>query len=226
MRVLVVEDQAALRMQLKLSLAEAGYAVDQAEDGEEGLYVGREYPIDVAVIDLGLPKLNGIDLIRTLRQEGKEFPIIILTARNSWQEKVEGLEAGADDYLVKPFQTEELLARINALLRRSRGFASPSLEFGDVRIDTHSKTVSLRGEPLSLTAFEYKVIEYLGMNPGKAVSKTELVEHIYEEDSERDSNVIEVFIRRLRAKLDPDDTLKPIETVRGQGYRFILGATN
>jgi len=225
-RVLVVEDQAALRMQLKLSLTDAGYAVDQAEDGEEGLYVGREYPIDVAVIDLGLPKMNGIELIQTLRKEGKEFPIIILTARNGWQEKVEGLEAGADDYLVKPFQTEELLARINALLRRSRGFASPNLEFGDLVIFTHSKTVSLNGEPLSLTAFEYKVLEYLGMNPGKAISKTELVEHIYEEDSERDSNVIEVFIRRLRAKIDPNDTLKPIETVRGQGYRFVLGASN
>lgn len=213
-------------MQLKISLTEAGYAVDQAEDGLEGLYVGKEYPIDVAVIDLGLPKMNGIELISTLRKEGKEFPIIILTARNSWQEKVEGLEAGADDYLVKPFQTEELLARINALLRRSRGFASPSLEFGDLVIHTHSKTVAMNGDPVTLTAFEYKVLEYLALNAGKAVSKTELVEHIYEEDSERDSNVVEVFIRRLRIKIDPENSLKPIETVRGQGYRFVLGATN
>jgi len=226
MRVLVVEDQAALRMQLKISLTEAGYAVDVAEDGVEGLYIGREYPLDLAVIDLGLPKMNGIELISTLRQEGKEFPIIILTARNSWQEKVEGLEAGADDYLVKPFQTEELLARINALLRRSRGFASPTLDFGDLVIHTHSKTVSLRGDTITLTAFEYKVLEYLALNSGKAISKTELVEHIYEEDSERDSNVVEVFIRRLRIKIDPENTLKPIDTVRGQGYRFVLGGVN
>ncbi len=224
MRILIVEDQAALRLQLKINLTDAGYAVDQAEDCEEGLFIGTEYPIDVAVIDLGLPKMNGIELISKLRDEGKSYPIIILTARNSWQEKVEGLEAGADDYLVKPFQTEELLARINALLRRSRGFASPTLKFGDLQINTHSKTVSLAGNDVSLTAYEYKVLEYLSINPQKAISKTELVEHIYEEDSERDSNVVEVFIRRLRIKLDPKDTLKPIETVRGQGYRFVLKA--
>lgn len=224
MRILVVEDQVAIRSQLKTSLSGAGFAVDLAEDGEEGLYLGREFPIDLAVIDLGLPKLDGISLIRMLRDEGKGFPIIILTARNNWQEKVEGLEAGADDYLVKPFQTEELLARINALLRRSRGFASPTLNFGDLVINTHSKTVAVKGQDVTLTAYEYKVLQYLALNKEKAISKTELVEHIYDEDAERDSNVVEVFIRRLRVKLDPNDSMKPIETVRGQGYRFVLAA--
>lgn len=222
MRILVVEDQAAIRSQLKTSLSSEGFAVDLAEDGEEGLYLGLEFPIDLAVIDLGLPKIDGMQLIKMLREEGKSFPILILTARHNWQEKVNGLEAGADDYLVKPFQTEELLARINALLRRSRGFASPTLCFGDLIINTHSKRVSVKGEDVTLTAYEYKVLEYLAMNKGKAISKTELVEHIYDEDAERDSNVVEVFIRRLRVKLDPNDQMKPVETVRGQGYRFIL----
>lgn len=224
MRVLVVEDQPAIRSQLKASLTAEGFAVDLAADGEEGLYQGREFPIDLAVIDIGLPKIDGIQLIKMLREEGKAFPILILTARNNWQEKVGGLEAGADDYVVKPFQTEELMARINALLRRSRGFASPVLNFGDLQINTHSKTVSVAGDEVTLTAYEYKVLQYLALNPDKAISKTELVEHIYEEDAERDSNVVEVFIRRLRVKIDPNDELKPIETVRGQGYRFVLTA--
>ena len=224
MRVLVVEDEPGLRNQLYDALSAEGYAVDLAADGEDGLYFGREFPIDLAVVDLGLPKISGVEMIQTLRKEGFKFPILILTARGSWQEKVEGLDSGADDYLVKPFVTEELLARLNALVRRSRGFASPVLKFGVLEIDTSAKSVRIDGELVTLTAYEYKVIEYLALHPGKAISKTELVEHIYEEDAERDSNVLEVFVRRLRVKLDPNEKIKPIETVRGQGYRFVLQA--
>lgn len=225
MRILIVEDEANIRQQLVDALTADGYAVDAAKDGEEGLYYGREFPIDIAVVDLGLPKIDGVTVIKTLREEGFPFPILVLTARDGWEQKVEGLDAGADDYLVKPFVIEELKARLNALLRRSRGFSSPVLQFGRIAIDTAAKSVLLDDSAVTLTAFEYKVIEYLAMHPGKVISKTELVEHIYEEDSERDSNVLEVFIRRLRVKLDPDEILKPIETVRGHGYRFVLAAS-
>ena len=220
MRVLVVEDEQALREQLKSQLCERGYSVDTAQDGQEGFFYGREYPFDLAVIDLGLPKLSGIELIRQLRSEGITYPILILTARGNWQDKVEGLEAGADDYLVKPFHLEELLARLNALLRRSAGLASPSLEIGGIRLDTATQNVTLDGEEIDLTAYEYKVLEYLMLHKGKVISKTELTEHIYDQDFDRDSNVLEVFIRRLRKKLDPDGTRQPIETLRGRGYRF------
>ena len=226
MRLLIVEDEDYLRNQLKLMLELEGYVVDVARDGEEALYLGREYPIDLAIVDLGLPKLDGAEVITQLRQQGYNYPIIILTARGGWREKVDGLDAGADDYLVKPFRNEELLARLNALLRRSRGFSAPQLDFGYVVLDTTSKQLLLLGEPQVLTAYEYKVLEYLMLNAGKIVSKTELVEHIYEEDKERDSNVLEVFIRRLRMKLDPEETLKPIETLRGLGYRFVLKPTD
>lgn len=225
MRVLVVEDEASLAEQLKTELSGQAYVVDIAPDGEEGLFIGTEYPIDLAIIDLGLPKLDGVSLIRQLREADKAYPILVLTARDSWQQKVEGLEAGADDYLTKPFQMEELLARLNALLRRSKGFATPVLQFGPISLDTSAKRVSLNEEPVTLTAYEYKVLEYLVVNAGKVISKTELVEHVYEEDTERDSNVLEVFIRRLRVKLDPEQTLTPIETVRGQGYRFVVEAS-
>ncbi len=171
----------------------------------------------------GLPKLSGIELIRRLRGEGVTFPILILTARGDWQDKVEGLEAGADDYLVKPFHIEELLARLNALLRRSAGHASPTLESGPIQLNTASQVLTLNGEMVDLTAYEYRVLEYLMLNAGKVVSKTELTEHIYEQDYDRDSNVLEVFIRRLRRKLDPEGTLQPIETLRGRGYRFSTG---
>lgn len=220
MRVLVVEDEETLREQLQARLKKEGYSVDAAGDGEDGYYLGREYPFDLAVIDLGLPKLSGIELIRRLRGEERGFPILILTARGNWQDKVEGLEAGADDYLVKPFHMEELLARLNALLRRSAGYSSPVIENGPLRLNTATQAVSVDGEEVNLTAYEYKVLEYLMLHPGKVISKTELTEHIYDQDFDRDSNVLEVFIRRLRRKLDPEGELQPIETLRGRGYRL------
>jgi two-component system response regulator PhoP len=222
MRILLVEDENALREQLVRQLSDRGYSVDAAADGEEGLFLGREYPVDLAIIDIGLPKLSGIDLIRALRKQEKEFPILILTARGNWQDKVEGLEAGADDYLVKPFHFEELSARLNALLRRSVGLAVPVVEYGPIALDTTRQAVTLSGEPVTLTAYEYRVLEYLMLHPGEVVSKTVLTEHIYDQDFDRDSNVLEVFVGRLRRKLDPDKALEPIETLRGRGYRFRL----
>ncbi|MCB1648727.1 MAG: response regulator transcription factor [Pseudomonadales bacterium] len=220
MRLLVVEDQSLLRQTLVQGLNKNGYVVDDAADGKAGLYYGTEFDYDAAIIDLGLPLLDGISLIREIRAQGKTFPILILTARGDWQDKVEGLDAGADDYVVKPFRLEEILARLNALLRRAAGFAKPLIEFGPITLDITGKRVSLNGQPQELTAYEYKLLEYLMLHPGQVVSKAELTEHLYAQDYDRDSNVLEVFIRRLRQKLDPDETLKPIETVRGQGYRF------
>jgi len=221
-RILVVEDELALRRQLVNRLTTVGYAIDDCGEGEEALYLAAEIPYDLAVVDLGLPGLSGIDVIRDLRNKKVIFPILILTARAKWQEKVDGLEAGADDYLTKPFHMEELLARIRALLRRAAGLPSTTLEFGALSIDTSSQTINVQQQPVELTAFEYKVLEYLVMHPGKVISKSELTEHIYAQDFDRDSNVIEVFIRRLRKKLDPDNHIKPIETLRGRGYRFTL----
>lgn len=223
MRLLVVEDEALLREQLISSLSQYGYAVDAAQDGEEGLYQLQEFDYDLAIIDLGLPKLDGISLLKKIREEGSKLPVLILTARGDWQDKVLGLEAGADDYLTKPFVQEELQARLNALLRRSAGQASSVVSFGPISLDSSAKTISVNADILELTSFEYKTLEYLMLHAGKVVSKTELVEHIYDQDFDRDSNVIEVFVGRLRKKLDPDNTLKPIGTVRGQGYRFELG---
>ncbi len=220
MRILVVEDEANLGSQLRQRLVTEGYSVELAADGEEGRYFGLEYPFDLAVIDLGLPKLSGIELIRDLRERKIVFPILILTARDNWQDKVEGLEVGADDYLVKPFNMQELLARLNALLRRSAGFASPRIAWGPIELDTLHQAATLAGQEVVLTAYEYKVLEYLMLHAGKVVSKSELTEHIYDQDFDRDSNVLEVFIRRLRKKLDPDGHLQPIETLRGRGYRF------
>jgi two-component system response regulator PhoP len=222
MRVLVIEDEAALRDQLVARLHDEGYAVEGAADGEIGLYQGSEFPFDVAVVDLGLPRLPGVDVIRRLRAAGKDFPILILTARGRWQEKVEGLEAGADDYLVKPFHMEELLARIKALVRRAAGWSQPVLRCGPVELDTVAQTVAVNGASIELTAYEYKVLEYLMLHTGQLVSKTELTEHLYEQDFDRDSNVIEVFVGRLRRKLDPKSEFNPIETLRGRGYRFTL----
>ncbi|MEJ2426456.1 MAG: response regulator transcription factor [Candidatus Thiodiazotropha sp.] len=222
MRVLLVEDEADIREPLAARLREQGYTVDSAEDGRAGLFLGREYGIDVGIIDIGLPKLSGIELIRELRKLDKHFPILILTARGNWQDKVEGLEAGADDYLVKPFHIEELLARLNALLRRSAGWSQPVISGGPISLDTRTQSVSVREAPIDLTAYEYKVLEYLMLHAGEVVSKTDLTEHIYEQDWDRDSNTIEVFVRRLRKKLDPDEDYKPIETLRGRGYRFAL----
>jgi two-component system response regulator PhoP len=222
MRVLVVEDEAALRDALKRDLAAAGFTVDLAADGEEGLYAGREYPVDLAIVDLGLPKLPGLDLIRTLRTERKTFPILVLTARDRWQDKVAGLEAGADDYVAKPFRFEEVLARVQALLRRAGGWASPVLACGAIVLDLRSQTVAARGEAIDLTTFEYRLLEHMMLRAGEVISKAELTERLYEQDFERDSNTIEVFMGRLRRKLDPDDSLHPIETLRGRGYRFAL----
>ena len=220
MRVLVVEDENALRDQLVAELKRAGYVVDAAKDGEEGLYFGREYQYDAAVVDLGLPKLDGLQLIRKLREDGRPFPVLVLTARGHWKDKVTGLEAGADDYLTKPFQLEELLARLNALVRRAAGHAAPVIVRGTLTLDTARREVRVNGAPVELTAFEYRLLEYLMINAGRVVSKTELTDHLYEQDYDRDSNVIEVFVGRLRKKLDPSGKLSPIRTVRGQGYRL------
>lgn len=222
MRILVIEDEKNLREQLQLRLQQQGYAVDVASDGEEGLFLATEHPFDAAVIDLGLPKISGIEVIQQLRSQGVELPILILTARSRWEEKVEGLEAGGDDYLAKPFHIEELQARLRALIRRSAGIAGSVSVFGPVSLDTSKQIVTSDGNELELTAYEYKVIEYLILHAGEVISKTVLTEHIYDQDFDLDSNVIEVFIGRLRKKLDPENQYKPIETLRGRGYRFTL----
>lgn len=220
MKILIVEDEQLLRDDLSDSFKQAGFAVEVAENGEDGLYFATEYPIDLAVIDIGLPGMSGLELIAKLREQENQLPVIILTARDSWQDKVEGLSTGADDYMAKPFQFEELLARCNALMRRSAGYASPIIKFADLELDTMAQTVTKAGNVIDLTAYEYKVIEYLFLNPKKVVAKSELTEHIYEQDFDRDSNVLEVFIGRLRKKIDPEQSLKLIQTLRGQGYRL------
>jgi two-component system response regulator PhoP len=226
MRILLVEDEAPLRETLAARLKREGYAVDTASDGEEAMFLGKEVPFDVAIIDLGLPKMTGLELIQKLRGLGQKYPILILTARSSWQDKVEGLKTGADDYLVKPFHVEELLARINALMRRATGWSKPQLECGPIVLDTTAQTVTVSGATVELTTYEYKVLEYLMLHAGELVSKADLTEHIYQQDFDRDSNVLEVFIGRLRRKLDADNSLKPIETVRGRGYRFAIPRSN
>lgn len=222
MRILVIEDEQMLREQLQARLQQQGYAVDVASDGEEGLFLASEHPFDAAVIDLGLPKLSGIELIKKLRSQGSVLPILILTARSRWEEKVEGLEAGGDDYLAKPFHIEELQARLRALIRRAAGSGGSEIVCGPITLDTSKQTVIFDGQELELTAYEYKVIEYLILHAGEVVSKTVLTEHIYDQDFDLDSNVIEVFVGRLRKKLDPKNLYKPIETLRGRGYRFTL----
>lgn len=222
MRILIIEDEAALLERVTAQLREQGYAVDTAANGRTGLYIGQEYPLDAAVVDLGLPDLPGIDIIRSWRAAGRRFPILILTARGRWQDKVEGLEAGADDYLVKPFYTEELLARLRALIRRTGGWTQAILDCGPIALDTGAQQVTLAGQPVEVTAYEYKLLEYLMLHAGTVISKTELTEHLYQEDEDRDSNVLEVLVGRLRRKLDPDRALNPIETLRGRGYRFRL----
>jgi len=220
MRILLIEDDISLQDSLAGILREAGYAVDVTGDGIEGLFFGEEYPLDLAIIDLGLPGMSGLDVIRKLREREKFFPILILTARSEWQDKVEGLESGADDYLTKPFHPEELKARVGALLRRSAGIAQPVIEFGPFRIDLASQRVHKEDLEIDLTTYEYKVFEYMLMHPDEVVTKTTLSEHIYEEDADRDSNVIEVFVGRLRRKIDPEGQMNPIETLRGRGYRL------
>ncbi len=223
MRLLVLEDEPALREMLVQQFRDAGFAVDQAGDGVEGEFAGQEYPIDVAVVDLGLPGRSGLEAIRAWRKAGRSFPVLILTARDSWQEKVEGLDAGADDYVTKPFRFEEVIARVQALLRRSGGWSQPLITCGAVELDTRAQAVRVAGTPVELTAFEYRLLEYLMLRAGQVVSKAELTDKLYEQDFERDSNTIEVFIGRLRRKLDPDERHQPIETLRGRGYRVARG---
>lgn len=217
MRILVVEDDPDLRRQLTDALTHAGYAVDAAADGEDGHFLGDTEPYDAVILDLGLPKLDGVTVLERWRDDGKDFPVLILTARDRWSEKVAGFDAGADDYLTKPFYTEELLARVRALLRRASGHASAALECGDLRVDTRAARATVGGKAIKLTAHEYRVLSYMMHHQGRVVPRTELVEHIYDQDFDRDSNTIEVFIGRLRKKIGSDR----ISTERGLGYRLI-----
>lgn len=216
MRILLVEDDPTLRAQLRAALAEAGYAVDEAADGREAQHLGETEPFDAVVLDLGLPVLDGLSVLRRWREAGRTMPVLILTARDSWHEKVAGIDAGGDDYLAKPFHIEELLVRLRALIRRAQGLASPLLVCGALSLDTRSGRVTARGRPVVLTAHEFRLLAYLMHRPGTVVSRSELTEHLYAQDFDRDSNTIEVFIGRLRRKLPPD----LIQTVRGMGYRL------
>ncbi|HYD75180.1 response regulator transcription factor [Ramlibacter sp.] len=220
MRLLLVEDEPALRRQVSQALTEAGYAVDTADNGQDALHLGSVEPYDAIVLDLGLPVLDGLSVLRRWRAGGLATPVLILTARDLWHEKVAGIDAGADDYLAKPFHVEELLARLRALIRRSQGLASAVLSCGPVTLDTRSGRVTCDGAPVALTSHEFKLLAYLMHRPGTVVSRTELTEHLYAQDFERDSNTIEVFVGRLRRKLPPG----MIETVRGMGYRLVPGA--
>jgi two-component system response regulator PhoP len=222
MRLLLIEDDAALRLTLARQLEADDYRVDQAKDGEEGLFLAREYPVDLVIVDLGLPKLNGLSIVQRLRQAGSALPILILTARGSWQDKVVCLEAGADDYLVKPFEYPELAARLKALLRRSLGAPTDMLTLGPLSIDPSAQAVRLSGAVLELTAFEYRLLEHLVRQRPAIVTRQALSDYLYPHGEDRDSNVLEVLVGRLRRKLDPDGSVGPIETVRGRGYRFTL----
>lgn len=220
MRLLIVEDTPQLLVQLDMFFQKNGFSVDLADDGERALFLLKEYEYDAAIIDLGLPKLDGLEVIKAARKLDIKVPVLILTARDSWQQKVDGLDAGGDDYLTKPFHEEELLARVKALIRRSSGHASSELKAGPITLNLSLQQVYVSEQPLELTAYEYKVLEYLMLHPKKVISKSELTEHIYDQDFDLDSNVIEVFVGRLRKKLDPNNTMKPIETLRGRGYRL------
>lgn len=222
MRLLLIEDDQALRQGLARQLEAEGYRVEQAADGEEGLYHAKEFPFDLAIVDLGLPKLNGLTIVQRLRAAGSDMPLLVLTARSTWQDKVAGLEAGADDYVVKPFDYPELAARVKALLRRSLKATGDVLAFGPISIELGPQAVKLHGQPLDLTAYEYRLLEFLVRERDRVVPKQELGDYLYPGGEDRDSNVLEVLIGRLRRKLDPDGSLAPIETVRGRGYRFTL----
>ena len=216
MRILLVEDDPDIARQLKGALADAGYAVDHAPDGEEAQFLGETEPYDAVVLDLGLPKVDGVSVLERWRREGMASPVLILTARGAWSEKVAGFDAGADDYLTKPFHTEELLARLRALVRRATGHSQPTLSCGGLRLDPRAARASVNGEPVRLTSLEYRLLHYVMMHQGRVIGRTELVEHLYDQDFDRDSNTIEVFVGRLRKKIGPDR----IETVRGLGYRL------
>lgn len=222
MRILVIEDELDLQIDIRAGLESEGYIVDTSGDGDEGYFFATEYPLDAAIVDIGLPGMSGIEIIKKLREQGNALPILILTARSRWQEKVEGLEAGADDYLVKPFQMEELLARLKALLRRATGSATTELKCGCITLKLETQQVLQSEEVIDVTAFEYRMLEYLIRHSNEAVSKARLADYLYPHDDDRDSNVIEVLIGRLRKKLDPEGSLKPIETLRNRGYRFTL----
>ncbi len=223
MRLLIVEDDLALRQSLAGSLRAAGFAVDEAATAAEAEYFAAEFAVQLGIIDLGLPDRSGVELVTRLRASGCEFPILILTARDHWQDKVNGLNAGADDYVVKPFNLDELKARINALLRRTAGQAQPILRAGPLEMNTHAREVRVENRVVALTAYEYRLLEYLVRERARVVTKQELSDYLYPHGDDRDSNVLEVLIGRLRRKLDPEGTLAPIETVRGRGYRFTLG---
>ena len=217
MRVLVVEDDVDLNRQLVAALKEAGYAVDSAADGEEGHFLGETEPYDSVVLDIGLPLLDGISVLEKWRRAGRTMPVLLLTARDRWSDKVQGIDAGADDYVAKPFHFEEVLARVRALVRHAAGHATNEIECGSVRLDAKSGRVTVDGNPVKLTSHEYRVLEYLMLHRDRVVSRTELIEHLYDQDFDRDSNTIEVFVGRLRKKVTAD----LIETVRGLGYRII-----
>ena len=223
MRILIIEDEAALRAQVATRLSREGYVCEGTGDGSEGFYLASEYPFDAAVVDLGLPVLSGIEIIRRLRAAGNLLPILVLTARSRWQDKVEGLEAGADDYLAKPFEMDELVARLRALLRRAQGAASQELRAGPLRLDRAGQRVWVGERLVDLTGFEFRLLEHLMTQRGRVLSKRELADYLYPHDEDRDSNVLEVLLGRLRRKLDPDGSLAPIETLRGRGYRLTLG---
>lgn len=222
MRVLVVEDEPHIRKNLKALFESKAYRVDDVDNFDDALYFAQEYPIDIAIVDLTILRGDGIDLVEQIRRKGKTFPIIILTSRDQWQEKVLGFEVGADDYVTKPFVPEELMARAQAQLRRAHGFEGHIMKAGPIQINLREETVHINEKSIELTAYEYKLLEYMVLNAGKLISKIELTEHLYAQDFERDSNVIEVFMGRLRRKLDPDNNYQPIETQRGRGYRFSL----
>ncbi len=217
MRVLIVEDDPDLARQLSDALADAGYAIDMATDGEEGHFLGDTEPYDAVILDLGLPLIDGISVLQKWRADGKSFPVLILTARDQWSEKVAGFDAGADDYLTKPFHTEELMARLRALVRRAAGHTTDTIDIGALSVDNRSARAFVNGSPVKLTSHEFRLLSYMAMHVGKVISRTELVEHIYDQDFDRDSNTIEVFVGRLRRKIG----VERIETVRGLGYRLI-----
>jgi two-component system, OmpR family, response regulator len=216
MRVLVVEDDPDLNRQLASACRDAGYVVDTASDGEGGHFLGDTEPYDAVILDIGLPKMDGLSVLEAWRRAGRRMPVLLLTARDRWSDKVAGIDAGADDYVAKPFHMEEVLARLRALMRRAAGHASNEIEIGPVRLDAKAGRVTVDGNPVRLTSHEFRLVQYLMMHTDKVVSRTELVEHLYDQDFDRDSNTIEVFVGRLRKKLGVD----LIETVRGLGYRI------
>ena len=222
MRILVIEDEIKLQNQIRQQLESLGYMVDTCSDGDEGLFFANEYPLDAAIVDIGLPGKSGLEIVKALREQGSLLPILILTARSSWQDKVTGLEMGADDYLTKPFQMEELQARVKALLRRSTGIPQTLLKCGPIALDVSAQSVTVDGEAIELTSFEYRLLEELIRHHGEILSKQILTDYLYPHDEDRDSNVLDVMVGRLRRKLDPNGTLNPIETMRGRGYRFTL----